>query len=102
MGLAFLDYLGEVRPFFYAVAADIAHGLAEPVNLRQVHDGLHQVCEVVAAREVGAALYLLETVAYQNFANFVIRIIVNLAVVFLEVGDVHAKADCVHYANWLA
>ena len=80
-GLAFLDNLGEVRPFLYAVAPDVAHGEAEPFNLRQIHDGLHQVREVFAAREVGAALYPLETVAYQNLADFVIRVVVLISAV---------------------
>lgn len=31
--LSFLYNLGEVRPFFYAIAANVADRLAEPVNL---------------------------------------------------------------------
>ena len=47
---------------------------------------MHQVCKIIASGEVGAPLYPLESIANQKFANLIISVIVNLAVILFEVG----------------
>ena len=97
--LAFLYGFGEVRPFLYAVAADVADRLAKPVNLLQGVDGVEEVQQIVSVGHVGAALHPLEPVLDQRTFDFVVRAVVGIAVVLLQVGNGHVETQCVHRLN---
>ncbi len=93
---AFLHRFGEVRPFLYAVAADVADGEAEPVNFLQGVDGVEEIQQVVSIGHIGAALNPVESMLNQRALDIVVSAVVLLAVVFLEVGDIHIETQCVH------
>ena len=99
---AFLYNFGEVRPFLYPVAANVAHGLAEPVYRLQGVDGVEDVEQIVGIGHVGTALNPIELMLCQRALYLVVRTVVEVAVVLFEVGDFHVETQCIHRLRWLA
>ena len=65
MLLAPLYYLGEIRPLFYSITANVADGLAEPVNILEVNNGTGQINQIIAASEICTTLYPLKSILDQ-------------------------------------
>jgi len=90
------DRFGEVRPFLNAIATDVAHRQAEPVDGFQGVDGIEEVEQIVGIGHVGAALYPVETVLDQRSLYLIISAVVRITVVLFQLGNILVETQCIH------
>ena len=90
------DQVCKIRPVFHLVAAYVTNRLPEPVDFLQIHDGPDKICHISRRGEVGASLYPLESVAQQQLFDFVISIVVQLAIVNLQFANRQIKTNGIH------
>ena len=88
--------ISEIRPILYLEASDVAHRVSEPFDAAQGLYGIVKIRQTWIGGQLDTALLIDEIIIRQHMLDFVISIVVRLAVMLLQLGDNHVKGYCKH------